>query len=100
MKFVHRFSARVTCTLEIMDDPPEAGVSHMRGCVWSSQPKRKHLTEYLFWMHSVNSHLANLWKKKIGYLVQRSNSSWEFWNYEPGKPPKRVPTDEFSETNK
>jgi hypothetical protein len=48
-------------------------------------------------MHLVNCRLADLWQKKIGYLIQRPNSSWELWNYEPGQPPKRVPIDEMAE---
>jgi hypothetical protein len=95
VKFIHKFSARVTCTLKVLDDPPEPGVSHVEGCVWSRQPKRKHLVEYVYWMHSVNSHLANFWQKKIGYLIQRPHGIWEFWVYEPNKPPRRVHSDEL-----
>ena len=90
MTFIHRFSRSVSCTLEITDEPTEPGTSHIKDVVWTGRPKSKHLTEYVYWMHSVNSHLADLWQMKIMYAVQSSPAVWEFWGYEPGKPPKRI----------
>jgi hypothetical protein len=95
VKFIHRFSRSVTCAVEIADELPERGVSHIRNVVWSGNPKKRHLAEYIFWMHALNAHLSDLWQEKIMYVVQRSPRNWEFWDYEPGKPPKRLDKEEL-----
>lgn len=90
MKFVHVFSRSVRCELTVSDEPPEKGKTHIREIFWAGQPKRKHWFEYVRWSHEINRYCADLWQYKITHAFQVSPTDWEFWGYEPGKPPKRL----------
>ena len=86
MKFVHRFSPSVLCEMTVTDEPPANGTPHILECKWSVRPKRKHLREYVRWVHQINEHLAKKWNFRILHIVQVGPQLWEAWAYDPGKP--------------
>jgi hypothetical protein len=86
--FVHQFNRRVRCTVTTTDGPPPRGESHVLKCEWTELPKPKHVREYVRWMAGVNRHLADTWGKRMLHAVQVGPRTWEFWQFEPGKPPK------------
>jgi hypothetical protein len=104
LKFIHRFSKKVSCVFETPDTPPERGTIHDREIVWTGQPKRKHLTEYIAFQNEANRVLSNFWDMKLMHCFRIAKNKWQFWAYEPNKAPRLIkvgdePEEPFSETN-
>jgi hypothetical protein len=92
MRYVHRFSRTVSCEIEVTEDPPAKGASHVLSVEWTGNRKKSHIPEYMRWMHLVNQKCAEKWKLKLMHVFQKSPNpgDWEAWGYEPGKPPVKV----------
>jgi hypothetical protein len=90
VKFIHRFSPSVLCELETTEEMPAKGESHVLNVIWSGRPKRKHVPEYIRWMHLVNQRCAEMWSAKIMHCFQLTPHTWKFWTYEPGKAPQCI----------
>lgn len=100
-KYIHRFNKTLTCEVEVTDDAPAKGSSHVLSFTWSHKPKKKHYAEYTQWMHTVNDSCAKRWGNRFIYAVQISPNpdDWQFWGYSHNQPPKRLNTVEYSDSN-
>ena len=61
MMFRCDFGKGVTCEMEIGDEPPTKGTSHVLEIQWTYTPTIKTLRLYKAWMNSVNKMLADKW---------------------------------------
>ena len=87
--FSCQFGSGVTCTVEITDDQPAAGRTHILRTVWTGSPTPKVLRPYIAWMNSVNQQLADTWQAKLMHVFQTSPTAAEVWIYQPGGKPIR-----------
>lgn len=93
MKYIHKFNSKLSCEVEVFDGPPPSkGERHIINIQWTGQPKKKHMAEYIRWMHIVNDRYAKQWNMRIMHIFQGGPSpkDWEFWGYAPDEPPKRI----------
>ena len=88
LTFIHRFSPTVSCTVRIKDEPPISGQNLAYDFEWTGKPKRKHLAAYRQWILATNKLLCDRWKKTILYVLVTAPNQAEFWEFEPGQPPR------------
>ena len=84
------FGSGVTATVRVAKSPPTKGESHIRGIIWTGNPRSKHLRRYIEWMNGVNQQLADEWGIKMMHVYQTTPQSLEVWSYAPGEKPCRV----------
>lgn len=88
LKFIHRFSSRLSCELQIPATPPGKGQLLLPTCCWSGCPKPKHIPAYRQWALLVHQHLADQWQQRILYGLGTTPNRTELWYFEPGSSPK------------
>ena len=81
-----------TCEVQVTDDPPKKGSSHIIDVHWTGRRSAKLIRPYIVWMNSVNQIVADEWNKKILHAYQITRSITEAWVFEPGGKPKKVGT--------
>jgi hypothetical protein len=60
--FIHHFSRSVSCEVTLPDNPPAKGSEvQIQSFEWIGRPRKKHLAEYIRWVHVVNQHAADKW---------------------------------------
>jgi len=87
LTFSHRFSARISCTVRIKDEPPSDQTPFAPRFEWTERPKRKHLPEYCRWILHVVQICADRWNVRILYVLGPTPNTTEWWTFEPGKAP-------------
>lgn len=91
--FIHDFGGGIRCEFQVTDDAPPRGECGFLGTVWSGgPPSMKLLRPYIAWVNSIYRGLADEWKIRIRYAYQISKSTYEIWDFEPGKRPKKAGT--------
>jgi hypothetical protein len=89
MTFVHQFPSGLRCVIHVADDPPADVSSHVLNVRWSGGRMRKrYVEEYLEFTKHVNQTCADLWGKRIAYVVGISPNVWEMWGFSPNSPPE------------
>lgn len=88
MMFRCDFGKGVTCEMEIGDEPPTKGTSHILEIQWTGKPTIKTLRLYKAWMNSVNEMLADKWGFKFMHVFMLQKGRNECWVYEPGQRPR------------
>jgi hypothetical protein len=93
------FAHGVSATISVTDEFPEAGKSHIQRVEWTGNMRKINPNAYVAWINSVNSVLAAEWGKRIMHVFTLGNNmkNAQVWVYEPGEPPKLVPTPDFTE---
>lgn len=87
--FCHRFSSGLTCVIHAADVPPADGTSHKLQVCWSGgKMKKRYVAEYLEFTKHVNQTCADLWGKRIAYVVGISPEVCEMWGFSPGAKPE------------
>lgn len=97
--FKCNFGNGVKATLTTTDEFPDAGKSHIQRVEWEGNPRKVKPASYVAWINSVNSVLASEWGKKITHIFTLGDDleGAQCWIYEPGEPPKLVPTPKFTD---
>jgi hypothetical protein len=92
MKYTHKFNQNLTCTVEIIDRKIKPGERHIIRSEWSQKPKKKHIPEYVRWMHVVNDTYAKEHGLRLMHVYQLSPkyNDWQIWGYSPDAPPCRL----------
>jgi hypothetical protein len=92
------FGNGVAAILTVTDEFPTLGESHIQRVEWVGNPRKVHPDKYVAWINSVNSVLAAEWGKKITHVFTIGNDmkNAQVWIYEPGEPPKLIPTPDFN----
>jgi hypothetical protein len=85
--FIHRFGPKLSCRLEI-DDQPVNGMISMPTVCWKGRPRKKHIRPYIMWMHVVCQQCALEWGVELTRCYRTPQKTWEHWRYVPGDPAK------------
>ena len=89
---VGKLTKNVTVTIQVSDNPPEPGRSHILNVEWSRTPNRVVFRRYVKWLNIVNQQLADTWGIGLSYVYQLTEhpSGWRAFVYEPGGTPTKI----------
>lgn len=87
--FCHRFPSGLRCVIHADDLPPADGEPHQLQVCWSGgKMKKRYIAEYLQFTKHVNQTCADLWGKRIAYVVITGPNTYEMWGFTPGEKPE------------
>lgn len=86
--FKHYFGHGVSCRIQIADEPPPKGETHVLKVEWLGLPTKGVMKPYIAWMNSINMSLAGEWGVKLMHVFMTSADHGEVWIYEPNQPAK------------
>jgi hypothetical protein len=92
-QFVHKFaSGKVKCTASFPESPDEVTE---RSVTWLGRPTKRHLKQYVQWMHHVNGTMASSYNVPLRQAYHVRKHRWEFWLYAPNCEPRCEGVSEF-----
>lgn len=82
--FKCRFNKETMCTVEVTDEAPAQGETHIVSVAWDGPRGDTLVRPYMAWMNTVNQQLADEWKIGMMHCFVLPTGEKMVWTYTPG----------------